>query len=202
MKSSVKSPWRLPPGRLILASGSPRRQALLRAQGVRFRVAAQDVDETWRGERPEAFAKQLAVEKAGSAAARHPRSWCLGADTVVALGSEVFGKPASRAEASRMLRRLSGRWHRVITGVALVGPGFRAVRAVTTRVRFRRLTAAEIAWYVSIPEPYDKAGAYAAQERGAILLAGIDGDFFNVIGLPLGATRALLERAATGARRG
>jgi septum formation protein len=168
----------------------------LRAQGVRFRAAAQDVDETWRGERPEAFARKLALDKARSAAAHRAHSWCLGADTVVALGNEVFGKPVSPSQASRMLRRLSGRWHRVITGVALVGPGFRAVRAVTTRVRFRRLTAAEIAWYVSIPEPYDKAGAYAAQERGAILLAGIEGDFFNVIGLPLGATRGLLERAA------
>jgi septum formation protein len=186
----------LPRGTLILASGSPRRRALLRAHGVRFRVAAQDVDETWRGERPEALARKLAFAKAFSAAARHPRSFCLGADTVVALGNVVFGKPASRAEASRMLRRLSGRWHRVITGVALVGPGFLAARVATTQVLFRRLTASEIAWYCSIPEPYDKAGAYAAQERGAILLAGIDGDFFNVIGLPLGVTRDLLARAA------
>lgn len=168
----------------------------MRAQGVRFRVAAQDVDESWRGERPEVLARRLALDKAFSAAARHPRAWCLAADTVVALGNDVFGKPASRAEATGMLRRLSGKWHRVITGVALAGPGFRGVRAVTTRVRFRRLTAQEIAWYVSLPEPYDKAGGYAAQERGAILLAGIDGDFFNVIGLPLEATRNLLARAA------
>jgi septum formation protein len=192
----VKSPWRLPRGALILASGSPRRRALLRAQGVRIRVAAQDVDETWRGERPEAFARRLAVEKADAASRRRPRAWCLGADTVVAVGKEVFGKPASRAEAARMLRRLSGRWHRVITGVALVGPGFRGVKAVTTRVRFRRLSAEEIAWYVSISEPYDKAGAYAAQGRGTVLLAAIEGDAPNVIGLPLGATRELLARAA------
>ena len=95
-----------------------------------------------------------------------------------------------------MLRRLSGRWHRVITGVALVGAGVRAVRSVTTRVRFRRLTPAEIAWYVASPEPYDKAGAYAAQGRGAVLIAAIEGDAPNVIGLPLGATRDLLARAA------
>ena len=191
----------LPRGVLILASGSPRRQELLRRQGVRFRVAAQDVDETWRGERPEAFARQLALEKALAASQRRPRAWCLGADTVVALGKEVFGKPASRREATRMLRRLSGRWHRVTTGVALVGPGFRGVRSVTTRVRFRRLTPAEIAWYVADREPYDKAGAYAAQGKGAVLLAAIDGDASNVIGLPLGATRALLARAAPRARR-
>jgi septum formation protein len=181
---------------LILASGSPRRRALLDAQGLRFRVAAQDVDETWRGELPEAFARRLALEKARAAFARHPRAWCLGADTVVALGNEVFGKPSSRAGAARMLRRLSGRWHRVITGVALIGPGFRGVRSVTTRVRFRRLSASEIAWYVSIPEPYDKAGAYAAQGTGAVLLAAIAGDAPNVIGLPLGATRELLARAS------
>lgn len=192
----MTSPWRLPRGTLILASGSPRRRALLRGQGVRFRVAAQDVDETWRGEKPEIYARRLALEKARAAHRRRPRAWCLGADTVVALGNEVFGKPATRAEARRMLRRLSGRWHRVITGVALVGPGFRAVRSVMTRVRFRRLSAAEITWYASIPEPYDKAGGYAAQERGAILLSGIDGDFFNVIGLPLVATRNLLAQAA------
>lgn len=194
----MKSPWRVPRGVLILASGSPRRQALLRGQGVRFRVLAQDVDETWHGERPEAFARKLALEKALSASRRHRRAWCLGADTVVALGGEVFGKPGSRAEATRMLRRLSGRWHRVITGVALVGPGSRSVRTVTTRVRFRRLTAAEIAWYVADKEPYDKAGAYAAQGKGAMLLAAIDGDAPNVVGLPLGATRALLARAAGG----
>jgi len=180
----------------VLASGSPRRKALLESQGLRFRVAPQGVDETWRGERPEALAKKLALDKALSAAARHPRAWCLGADTVVALGSEVFGKPGSRAEAAGMLRRLSGRWHRVITGVALVGAGVRAVRSVTTRVRFRRLTAAEIAWYVASPEPYDKAGAYAAQGRGAVLIAAIEGDAPNIIGLPLGATRDLLARAA------
>src|SRR5262249_43073305 len=146
--------------------------------------------------RPGTFARKLALEKAMAAARRHPRAWCLGADTVVALGAQVFGKPESPAEATRMLRLLSGRWHQGITGVALVGPGFRAVRAVTTRVRFRHLGRDEISWYASTPEPYDKAGAYAAQERGAILLAAIEGDFFNVIGLPLGATRDLLTRAA------
>jgi septum formation protein len=186
----------VPRGALVLASRSPRRRALLRTQGVRFRVEAQDVDETWRGERPETYARRLATEKARAASRRHPRAWCLGADTVVARGGEVLGKPASRAEAAAMLRRLSGRTHRVITAVALVGPGFRAARAVTTQVRFRRLDRTEIAAYASTREPYDKAGAYGAQGRGAVLVAEVRGDWHNVIGLPLGATRELLARAA------
>jgi septum formation protein len=185
-----------------LASSSPRRSELLRAQGVRFAAAPQDVDERWRGERPAAFARRLALEKAEAAAVRRPRSWCLGADTVVALGERVLGKPGSRAEARRMLRFLSGRTHRVLTAVALVGPGFRAARVVTTRVRMRSLSAAEIARYVASGEPDDRAGAYAAQGLGATLVAAVHGDWFNVVGLPLGAARELLEAAAARAGRG
>jgi septum formation protein len=194
--------WRLPAGPIVLASSSPRRRLLLREQGVPFRVAPQNVDESWDGEGPEAFARRLALEKAEAAAARRPRAWCLGADTVVALDGRVLGKPGSRAEARRMLRFLSGRTHRVVSGVALVGPGFRAARVVTTRVRFRRLGAAEIARYAASGEPDDRAGAYAAQGLGATLVAAIEGDWFNVVGLPLGAARELLGAAAGRPRRG
>jgi len=194
--------WRLPRGPIVLASSSPRRRMLLRAQGVPFRAAPQDVDETWRGEAPETFARRLALEKAGAAAARRPRAWCLGADTVVALDGRVLGKPGSRAEARRMLRFLSGRTHRVVSGVALVGPGFRSARVVTTRVRFRRLAAAEIARYAASGEPDDRAGAYAAQGLGATLVAAIEGDWFNVVGLPLGTARELFAAAARRGGRG
>jgi len=186
----------------VLASSSPRRRLLLREQGVPFRVAPQDVDETWDGEGPEVFARRLALEKAEAAAVRRPRAWCLGADTVVALDGHVLGKPRSRAEARRMLGFLSGRTHRVVSGVALVGPGFRAARVVTTRVRFRRLGTAEIARYVASGEPDDRAGAYAAQGLGATLVAAIEGDWFNVVGLPLGAARELFGAAAERPGRG
>jgi septum formation protein len=168
--------------------------------GLRFRVEAAEVQELWRGEGPRALARRLALAKAERVHARRPRSWCLGADTVVAIGDVVLGKPASPSEAAAMLTRLSGRTHTVITGVALLGPGFRAVRAVATRVRFRRLSRAEVRAYVAAGESMDKAGGYAVQGLGGLLVERIDGDWSNVVGLPLGAVREML-RAAAGRRR-
>jgi len=190
--------WRLPPGRLVLASASPRRRWLLAGQGLRFAVAEPGIDEDAATGAPAGIARRLALAKARAVAARRADAWCLGADTVVAVGGRALGKPRDAADAASMLRALSGRRHDVHTGVALVGPGFAATRVVTTAVRFRRLRAAEIAAYVATGEPFDKAGAYAAQGRGAVLLAGIQGDWSNVVGLPLGAVRALLARAARG----
>lgn len=199
---SARGSWELPRGPLVLASSSARRRDLLRTQGLRFQVVPASVDERWRGEAPAEFVRRLAGEKAQSAQRRKPRAWCLGADTVVALGRRVLGKPRSRAEAARMLRLLSGRSHRVYTGVALVGPGFRAVKVVETRVRFRRLHSGEIAAYVATGEADDKAGAYAAQGRGMGFVAAIEGDWTNVVGLPLNTVRELLGRAATHPRKG
>ncbi len=188
--------WRLPRGRLVLASTSPRRRVLLAGQGLRFTVVDPAVDEDVRAGSAATLARRLALAKARAAFAGRPRAWCLGADTIVVLGKAILGKPRSAAEARRMLQRLSGRTHRVLTGVALIGPGMTAARVVTTRVRFRRLGAGEIAAYVASGEPRDKAGAYAAQGAGAVLVAGIEGDWSNVVGLPLGAARELLARAA------
>lgn len=180
---------------LVLASASPRRRDLLGQLGLRFTVAAADLDETPRpGEAPEAYVLRLAREKAQAVAARFPGAWVLAADTTVVLGMELLGKPRDEAEARDMLSRLSGRTHEVHTGVAIAGRADEAL-VVRTRVTFRALSAGEIAWYAGTGEPLDKAGAYAIQGKGGFLVAAIEGSPTNVIGLPLGETLALLQRA-------
>ncbi len=180
---------------LVLASASPRRRDLLGQLGLRFTVAAADLDETPRpDEPPEAYVLRLAREKAQAVAGRFPGTWVLAADTTVVLGRELLGKPRDEAEAREMLTRLSGRTHEVHTGVALAGRADEAL-VVRTRVTFRTLSAGEIAWYAGTGEPLDKAGAYAIQGKGGFLVAAIEGSPTNVIGLPLGETLALLTRA-------
>ncbi len=180
---------------LVLASASPRRRDLLGQLGLRFTVAAADLDETPRpAEAPEAYVLRLAREKAQAVAGRFPGAWVLAADTPVVLVMELLGKPRDEAEARDMLSRLSGRTHEVHTGVALAGRADEAL-VVRTRVTFRALSAGEIAWYAGTGEPLDKAGAYAIQGKGGFLVAAIEGSPTNVIGLPLGETLALLQRA-------
>ena len=181
---------------LILASSSPRRRQLLRMLGIRHRVDPPDVPEVRDlGEPAERFAVRLAREKALQVAARHPGKLVLGADTVVVLGHRLLGKPASRAEATRMLQELSGREHRVVTAVALAWDGEVWDRCDVTRVRFRPLTAELIAAYVATGEPLDKAGAYGVQGYGAALVERIEGDFFSVMGLSVRLVVELLELA-------
>ena len=192
--------WTLPPGGIVLASGSPRRRLLLRQQGLRFRVVAPRVAEVFgRRETPPAAARRLAVAKAESVAKRHPSSWVLAADTIVAISGRLLAKPGSRREAERMLALLSGRRHQVVTALALHGPGFRKVGHRTTGVWIRRLTPAERRAYAATPEPYDKAGGYALQGLGALLVERISGDWSNVVGLPLGLARELFRDAAASA---
>lgn len=186
--------------RLVLASASPRRRELLGQLGLDFEVSAADIDETPRqGERAPAYVLRLAREKARAVATRHPGAWVLAADTTVALGEELLGKPRDAAGAREMLGRLSGRTHEVHTGVALAGPtsghSVEHSRAVCTRVSFRSLSAGEIAWYAGTGEPLDKAGSYAVQGKGGFLVAAVEGSPTNVIGLPLGETLELLARA-------
>ena len=174
-------------GKLILASGSPRRRELLAGLGWNFEVIPSNIAEkTKAGEPPAALVKRLADEKASDVASRCPGNWVLGADTVVAVDDKILGKPRSVEEAAAMSEELSGRTHSVFTGVALLAPdGRRLVRAEETRVTFRRLSKEDIDAYIALGESMDKAGGYAVQERGTLLAERIDGCYFNVVGLPL-----------------
>lgn len=168
---------------------------LLEAAGVSFEVRPADVDETWRpGERPVRYAKRVATDKAAAVRVDADAA-VLAADTVVALGGVVFGKPADADDARRILAALSGKEHRVHTAVALVAGGYARVRVVTTRVRFRDLGAVDIEGYLETGEPFDKAGAYGIQGHGGALVDRVAGSYTNVIGLPLRETLALLTSA-------
>jgi len=167
--------------RLTLASASPRRRMMLEPLGYILDVRPADIDETpLPGEAPEVYALRVAQEKVASAP-----SPALAADTVVHLDGEIFGKPTDAAHAARMLRALSGREHLVTSAFALRVGDTLITRAVTTKVRFRALSDAEILGYVATGEPMDKAGAYGIQGVGGFLVATIDGSYSNVVGLPL-----------------
>jgi len=181
---------------LILASNSPRRRQLLAQIGYSFDIVPADVDEQVRaGESPEEYAVRVARDKAAVAAQRKGRGVIIGADTIVVLGSDILGKPESSEDAERMLTLLSGREHRVVTGLAVMDPagGRVETRVVTTKVWFRALRAAEIEAYVATGEPMDKAGGYGIQGRGAVLVDRIEGCYFNVVGLPLAVLAEVLE---------
>jgi septum formation protein len=181
---------------IVLASSSPRRRQLLEMLGIPHLVDPSDIPEDPEpGESGEQVAARLAREKALQVAARHPDARVLGADTVVALGPRLLGKPASPADAARMLAELSGREHRVVTAVALAHGGGVQERHDVTRVWFRPLTPAMIEAYVATGEPMDKAGAYGVQGYGAVLVERIEGDFFGVMGLPVRLVVELLELA-------
>jgi len=173
---------------LILASASPRRAELMRLLEVEFRVLPSGADESFlRRESPEAHVRRLSGVKAEAVAAGHPECWVLGADTVVAVGREVLGKPATPREAGRMLKKLSGREHAVYTGFTFRGidSGISIQVVVASNVAFRKVPDDEIAWYVNSREPYDKAGGYAVQGMAALFIREIQGSYTNVMGLPL-----------------
>ena len=187
----------MPPLPLVLASASPRRAELLRAAGIPFEVVAADVDERQHGgEAPDAYVERLAIAKATTVAAARPGRVVLGADTTVVLDDEVLGKPRDAAEAAAMLRRLSGRSHRVLTGVCLIGPDAHPESGVAaTTVEFRPLTGREIEQYVATGEPMDKAGAYAIQGGAGAFVTRIHGDYDNVVGLPVALIQAMCRAA-------
>jgi len=182
-------------GRLVLASASPRRLDLLRQIGIEpFRVAAADIDESpFPREQPAFHAKRLACEKAAATAPQFPGDIILAADTVVAVGRRILGKPVNADEARAFLALLSGRRHQVIGGVAVIDAvGHVHTRTVTSAVRFRRLTNADIDDYLAGGEWQDKAGGYAIQGLAAVFVAFISGSYSNIVGLPLYETATLL----------
>jgi septum formation protein len=178
---------------LVLASASPRRVQLLRQAGAEFTVADPGPDRAWPGQAdPRHGVRALALDKARRIAAKRPDSVVVGADTIVVVRGHRFGKPANTVEAAGMLRQLHGRTHEVWTGLALVRGGEQRTAAEVTRVQFSRLTEPEILAYVRTREPLDKAGGYAIQGLAAQFVRRIDGDYANVVGLPLNRLRQLL----------
>ena len=179
----------------MLASASPRRLALLRRIAIApDEVVAPEIDETpLKAEPPMALAPRLAEAKARGIAAARPGAFVLSADTVVAMGRRLLPKAEDRAVAEDCLRRLSGRRHRVIAGLALLAPDGRiGRRRVVSTVTFKRLSAAEIAWYLACGEWRGKAGGYAIQGRAEVFVRALSGSYSNVVGLPLAETWSLL----------
>jgi len=183
--------------RLILASASPRRRELLRMLGLDFEILVSNAEES-KGELPDSPGEQvmeLAARKAGEIAGLHPDALVIAADTIVVAEKQILGKPGDEEDARRMLSFLSGRWHEVYTGVALVKAAEkkRLVDYERTRVKFRPLSREEIDRYIRSGEPMDKAGAYGIQGLGAVLVERIEGCYFNVVGLPLTKLTLMLK---------
>jgi septum formation protein len=202
--------------RLILASASPRRCELLAQAGYAFSVEAADVDESVRtGETPEAYVRRLAEEKAQAIFTKHTGApfttassargrsneaplLVVGADTTVICDGEILAKPADAADAKRMLRSLSGRTHQVLTGVAVVAQAGTASAVEVTDVTFSNIPEAELDLYCATHEPLDKAGAYGIQGYAARWIPRIDGDYFNVMGLPITRVVRMIEGVVAG----
>ncbi|HYA18020.1 MAG TPA: Maf family protein [Bryobacteraceae bacterium] len=182
------------PDMLILASRSPRRAELLRAAGIDFTIRAADVDETPRpGESPRGYVTRLALEKANAILAA-PDETVLAADTTVVIGNEILGKPIDAADARRMLRALSGREHKVITGICLRRGDCVIQDVDVTGVWFSPLSDAEIDHYIASGEPMDKAGAYAIQGLASRFIPRIEGSYSNVVGLPVALVSQALSK--------
>ena len=180
--------------RVILASQSPRRRELLGLIGIPHEVLPANIDETYlNGEKPRAHAERLARENAAAVRAAGG-AIVIGSDTIVVVDGEVLGKPLDKADAARMLRRLSGRAHTVITAVAVARNGRVESGVEEVGVTFHPLTDAAIEAYIATGEPMDKAGAYGIQGYGATIVSRVDGDYFAVMGLPLQRLVRLLER--------
>ena len=182
--------------RLLLASASPRRKEILENLGFEFEILPSDVDESevpWSD--PVESVKLLAEIKAIDAQKTRPRKTIIAADTIVLCEDRVMGKPASPEDAAEMLGTLSGRMHEVVTGIALIKlPNTRIIEAESTKVFFRKLSPGEISRYISTREPFDKAGAYAIQGYASAFIDRIEGDYFNVVGLPVARLFSMLRK--------
>ncbi len=173
--------------KLTLASGSPRRKELLTAVGWEFEAIVAGIDESVRsGEEPATYVQRLARSKAEAVAAKLDHGLVLGADTTVVVDDQILGQPVDDADAKRMLHLLNGKWHEVLTGVALVRVGGESrVEYETTRVRFAQMSEREIDWYIATGEARGKAGAYGIQGAAGLFIEEIRGDYFNIVGLPI-----------------
>ncbi len=189
--------------KLILASGSPRRAEILTSVGWEFTKDSADIDETeLPGELPEDYVQRLAREKAETVAQKYTNAIVLGADTTVVIDNQIIGKPTDVADAKRMLKLLSGNWHEVLTGVALVKkdpqsaiPNPQTVVGIQrTRVKFVEMSDKEIEFLAEKGEPLDKAGAYAVQAQAALFIEAIEGDYWNVVGLPINLIYELMRK--------
>ena len=186
--------------RLVLASRSPRRAELLRAAGFDFVIRSADVDESVHaGESPRDYVLRLAVAKA-RAVTRQSGEVVLAADTTVVVDDDILGKPVDNLDAIRMLRRLAGRSHQVLTGVCVLGSDEVDARVSATDVEFLPMDEDEIAWYVATGEPMDKAGAYGIQGRCSRFISRVNGSYANVVGLPLTLVYEMLKRLQTPGR--
>ena len=184
---------------MILASGSPRRAEILTSVGWEFTKDSADIDETeFEGEKPEDYVQRLALEKAEAVAQKYDDVIVLGADTTVVIDNQILGKPTDLADARRMIKMLSGNWHEVLTGVAIVkvqSSKFKVQSSIQrTRVKFAEMTDEEIEFLVRFGEPLDKAGAYAVQAQAALFIEKIEGDYWNVVGLPISLVYELIEK--------
>lgn len=180
--------------KVILASGSPRRAEIMTSVGWAFSKDVPDIDESERpGEHPEAYVQRLAREKAEAVAARHPEEIVLAADTTVVIDDLIIGKPVDIDDAKRMLRMLSGRWHEVLTGVGVTQKGETKIGLQRTRVKFNDLSDREVDFLALRGDPLDKAGAYAVQAQAALFIDAIEGDYWNVVGLPISLVYRLIR---------
>lgn len=181
--------------KLVLASGSPRRSEIMNSVGWEFTKDVPDIDEAERlGEAPEDYVQRLAKGKAETIARSHPDEIVLAADTTVVIDHQIIGKPKDLADARRMLEMLSGNWHEVLTGIAVMKNGAADVGLQRTRVKFAPMNRAEIDFLVEKGDPLDKAGAYAVQAQAALFIEGIEGDYWNVVGLPIGLVYEMVTR--------
>ncbi len=183
--------------RWILASASPRRKEILSRLGLEFLVDPSRSIEPERraGEDPRRYAMRMARIKAEEVAERHRSGLIISADTIVVVGDQILGKPVDRADARRMLRALSSRWHEVLSGICLLDCRQRRIRTALgrSRVHFRRLALNEIDWYLNSGEQHDKAGAYGIQGRAALFIDRIEGCYFNIVGFPIAAFMKLCQ---------
>ncbi len=172
--------------KIILASGSLRRRQLLKSLGVSFESISLNTDESYeKGTKPINISKQIAIRKAQAAEKLYKNTAIIAADTIVIIDDNILEKPKDRYEAVKMLKKLSGRWHEVISSVCIIYKGNNTIISEITKVHFKKLDDDLINWYVKTDEPMDKAGAYGIQGYGAMLVDSIEGDFYNVMGLPI-----------------